>query len=433
MKNGVIIIGGGFAGLGAAALLAKRGRQVLVLEKERRPGGRAGYFERDGFVWQHGQHSHRLEKHGIAAELFETMGAPIDFVDMRDATAYLYWNGHLYPRPDGPLQFLSTSMMPLSARVGLLRFYRRVLKTEPGPWYDKSLLDFYLTVTPARRRNATIERFLSFIGFTIMMPDPALASAGEVIDFIQRAHKAPVKQGEPRGGSRQLIDKLVRVCNENGASIHLGEPVERICVENGRAMGVRTAESHYEAEHVVYAAPLNGLLKIVDPGLFAPEFVSYVTNIEPSRGLSIDFVFDEPPTDIKGGIIGVDVPMWVKFESNFDDSVAPPGKHLHTWAMLFDRHAPLDNETVRATEKRLKDAADNAIPGYLDKVVGERRIVMPVVNANMLKPEQSYPHRPPIHCPDVTNLHFIGDTTRGRGCSGDISFSSAMMLADSLQ
>jgi phytoene dehydrogenase-like protein len=53
-----------------------------------------------------------------------------------------------------------------------------------------------------------------------------------------------------------------------------------------------------------------------------------------------------------------------------------------------------------------------------------------VVNANILVPKQSYPHRPPIACPDVKRLYFIGDTVQSEGCSGDIAFSSALRLAE---
>ena len=56
--------------------------------------------------------------------------------------------------------------------------------------------------------------------------------------------------------------------------------------------------------------------------------------------------------------------------------------------------------------------------------------VTPVLNGNVLTPAQSKPHRPDIECPAVRGLYLIGDTVRGDGCSGDISFSSAMKAAD---
>ena len=44
MSLEVIVIGGGFAGLSAATLLAERGARVLVLEARATLGGRASAF-----------------------------------------------------------------------------------------------------------------------------------------------------------------------------------------------------------------------------------------------------------------------------------------------------------------------------------------------------------------------------------------------------
>jgi phytoene desaturase len=45
----IIVIGAGFSGLAAAALMAKEDYNVTLLEKNNRPGGRARVWEKDGF------------------------------------------------------------------------------------------------------------------------------------------------------------------------------------------------------------------------------------------------------------------------------------------------------------------------------------------------------------------------------------------------
>ncbi|HOZ48603.1 MAG TPA: NAD(P)/FAD-dependent oxidoreductase [Candidatus Hydrogenedentes bacterium] len=423
-----IIIGGGFAGLSAAALLSQGGMRVLVLEQRSRLGGRARCHEDNGFIWQYGQHSHRLERKGLAAQVFDRLGEPLEFLDTRGNDAYLYFGGRLYPRPEGPLSFFTTQLLSFRSRLNFVRFFSQLMKADPNRWYDRTLLDFYRT----RFHDAAVERFLSFLGFTVMVPDPALVSAGEVIAFLKRAALAPVKQGEPRGGSKQVIDRLLRVAQSHGCEVFCREKVQAIDVKGTRAAGVVTTQGAFEADRVVFAAPLPGLFDIADESLFDADFVSYVKGIEPSRGLSIDFVFDEPVTDIRGGIIGVDVPLWVKFQTNIDHSVAPPGKHVHTWGLLFERGSDITLDTIRRTEAQIETIMEEVIPGALKKAVRRRRLVIPMINGNVLKPSQSRPHRPDIICPDVKDLYFIGDTTRGDGCSGDIAFSSAVKLADRL-
>jgi phytoene dehydrogenase-like protein len=70
-----IIIGAGYAGISAAALLAYAGRKVIVLEAAGTIGGRArSYTDTEGYVWEYGAHSHRLSHKGIANAVFRRLG-----------------------------------------------------------------------------------------------------------------------------------------------------------------------------------------------------------------------------------------------------------------------------------------------------------------------------------------------------------------------
>ena len=414
------IIGGGYGGLSAAALLAKKGKRVVLFEASQAIGGRSSYYIKEGFVMQYGQHSHRLERDGYANEVFKRLGESIQFIQKKGNRAKLFYKGKLYDRPEGPLQFLTTDILSFKARLVFLQFYVKLLKADPNDWYNKTLKEFFRTFFT----NDEVEQFISFLGFTIMNPDISIVSAGEVIDFIQRVKKAQVKQGEPIGGAKQIIDKLSTYIIENSGQIKLNHKVDEIVIKDNKTAGISVGKNFIPAHNIVFGSSLKNLFSLVDEKYFDKDFARHCKSIKNSSGVIIDFISREPLALYSGGILGVDEPLWVKYQSLIDNSIAPEGFHVCTWGMLN----PFGFETYEETEKRIREIAQICMPGFEKKVIDERKLCIPVVNGNVLLPSQSKPYRPGIKSNDIENLFFVGDTTAGDGCSGDIAFSSALKL-----
>jgi len=425
-----IIIGAGFGGLSSAALLSKRGKKVLVIEEKANPGGRASYYEKDGFIWQYGQHSHRLGADGLANRVMERLGDPLDFFEARKGKSKLFYKGKLYERPEGAGGFLTLKALSFRARFRFLKFYLKILKLDSSEWYDKTLQELYRAFN---KSDEEVEEFLNFLGFTIMLPDVTIVSAGEVIDFVKRVASAKIAVADVPGGSKQIIDKLQKNIVDSGGKIKFGERVSEILVKDGRACGVVTDRGSCKSENVVFAAPIKNILNVLSKDHFDDDFTDYITGLKNSGGVVIDYISKEPLTDLEGGILGVDEALWVKFQTLFDSTVAPDGYHVCSWGLLTEWGKADDPAAIEATEKRLRQIAAICMPGFQDKVVKERKMVIPVVNANMLIPSQSRPHRPGVKSIHLENLYYIGDTINGEGCSGDIAFSTALMLDDMIK
>ncbi|MBF0118596.1 MAG: NAD(P)/FAD-dependent oxidoreductase [Desulfobacterales bacterium] len=424
----VIVIGSGYGGMSASALLGKAGFKVLTIESSTIIGGRAySYINDEGYTCEYGAHSHRLREKGIANEVFKKLGDRIDFIS-ESSDSKLIFKSKLYNRPNGPLGFLTTSMFSLWGRINLLIFLLNIKRSDPMNWYDKTLWEFYRTGL----QNEEVENFLPFFGFTVMCPDPRKVSAGEVIKFLQRALAAGVGVGEPKNGSNQIFSKLKKHISKFGGQINLGEKVKEIMVEKGKVKGVITNKGKYESKKVVFAAPLPFLFETIDKKLFKEDFVKYSENIENSSSLTIDFILNKPVTSIRGSILGVDIPIWARFQSNNDTTFTPKGKYLTTWGIMLPWGFDGDLEEVEKAEKAMKDTISELFPKFFSHVLKEKKTLVPVMNGTVLTPKQSWINRPEIKCDTISGLYFVGDTVKGDGCSGDISFSSAMKVYDIL-
>ncbi len=71
-----IVVGGGIAGMTAAAYLARAGQKVLLIEKNREPGGLVSSFSRDGFHFDAGVRA--LEDAGIILPLLKDLGIRLE-------------------------------------------------------------------------------------------------------------------------------------------------------------------------------------------------------------------------------------------------------------------------------------------------------------------------------------------------------------------
>lgn len=133
-----VVVGGGLSGLALALALHRRENPVTVLEATAHPGGAARTVERDGFLLETGPNS-VLDRDGAVATLATSLGLELRPASARAGRRYVVLGGRLRALPATPPQFLSSDVLPLSAKLRLLLepFTRR-----GRPGVDESLGEF---------------------------------------------------------------------------------------------------------------------------------------------------------------------------------------------------------------------------------------------------------------------------------------------------
>ena len=285
-----VVIGGGIAGLATAALLAREGHQVVLLEQRDELGGRAGNWERDGFRFDTGPSWYLMPE--VFDHFFRVLGTTAeeqyDLVQL-DPGYRIYGEGHTDPLDvqasvDENLDLFERVEKGSAIRLAkyldnarevyemakerfLYSTFQRLGPVFGGEVTAQATRLLRLLVEPLdslTRRTVKDTRLRQILGYPAVFLGSAPKLAPSMYSLMSHLD---LDDGVyyPLGGFSGVIERIAELARDQGAELRTGAAVTRIIVADGKATGVKVASTRgkkhtvetLEADFVVSAADLH--------------------------------------------------------------------------------------------------------------------------------------------------------------------------------
>jgi protoporphyrinogen/coproporphyrinogen III oxidase len=276
----IAVIGGGITGLTAAFRLRQKGIPVTLYESASRLGGVIQSVERDGYLAEFGPNT-ILETSPKIVSLVHDLDLDDRrlYSDPQAANRYIVRRRQPVPLPSSPIQFLTTPLFSLGAKLRLLR---EPFLPPARPDIEESLAQFVLRRLGREFLDYAINPFVA----GVYAGDPAALSVrqafpklhaleqkygslikGQLLGARERRQRAEVsKQSAPKFSFRHGLQELINALQARlGDCIQTRAPVVRIQSNaTGWRVTTRLNEAHGDFQHaaVLLAIPAHQLHQI---------------------------------------------------------------------------------------------------------------------------------------------------------------------------
>jgi len=474
----VVVVGSGIGGLTCAALLARAGRSVLVVERHDRVGGYSHAFRRGRYLFDSAVHivgscePVAYEGGGLVHQLLSALGVRdrVEFeridpcyeavypgVSLRvpcDLEGFVDAHAEEFPGEEKRLREFVQECLAIrqetrraadsecSFEVGRIqRHFPTLLRYRRATLAD--VLDAHIDSPRLRALLGTLWPYLglppsrvSFVYFATML-----------ISYVaDGAYYC-------RGTFQHFADALASAVSEHGGEVLLRSSVRRIALERGRAGGVVLENGQrIAADRVVSNADaLQTVNELVGREAFPPRYLAALDRLRPSLSAFVAYLATDLPLDRRStshetfyypsfdhdaafATSERGAPSWlsVTVPTLADPSLAPDGEHLMLLTALVGHDAASWRERKGAMADSLVRLADRHVGGlasHLRLVEGASPRTIERYTRNSggalygweLSPRNVGPGRPGTQTP-VAGLHLVGHWTQpGGGIYGVVS------------
>jgi phytoene dehydrogenase-like protein len=412
----VVVVGGGLAGLTAAALLAKAGRRVTLLERSHALGGRAATTIEHGFHLNFGPHAWYVG--GPGTRILESLGVQLRGNRPRPAANFAIADGRVHAMPIGFVSLLTTDLLGMHGKVEAARVLASLSRMDPAA-HDGITVTAWLdsTISDPRARQV-VGMLLRIASYT---DAPQILSAGAALAALQTVVRKGVRY--LHGGWGTIVDQVSARARAHGAELITSAPVAAVLHDGLHAQGVRLDDgTEVRAGHVVLAVEPSvvGRLTAGLPGAGLWELAS-------SRAACLDVALDAYPNPTVIATFGVDRPLYFAVHSASAELAPAGGALIHAAKYLN----PNVETNPREDERELEELMDLLQPGWRAHATVRRYLPrMTVTHAIPTAAGGGFRSRPAVDALGIGGLFLAGDWVVAEGTLANAAVASAARVAE---
>ncbi|MBD3230537.1 MAG: NAD(P)-binding protein [Candidatus Lokiarchaeota archaeon] len=390
-----IIIGSGLGGLGAAGVLVKAGKRVLIFEKNAIPGGRCSSYKKKGFTIDYGTHIITRSEFGPIGDIIQLLDVEdqLKFFHLTRMPSYLLHKEESY----GPFGIDIDQKNTLSIPIQDKNITKLGLKKEDfqNIFANMSKLVQNISITKTEELNEVpfqeyieslqlgqgVKQILYFLYMAGLCVMPHEGSAGEFLRTLLYVMGSSIKSvwvehdglsfGYPIGSCIAIPKAIAHGIENYNGKILYNKMVEEIIIEDNLAVGVKTKNGEiFKANRIISdIGPKETILQLCGKEFFEMKYINQIHSIKPSiRSLVLKIALNKKITRepfqfllttemekafesaLNNEIPDIPIGIFIPATSVMDPSLAPKGKQLLLPGTVY---APYKDTGMN--EKKLKE------------------------------------------------------------------------------
>ncbi|MEM6531866.1 MAG: NAD(P)/FAD-dependent oxidoreductase [Myxococcota bacterium] len=303
-----IVIGSGMGGMTAAALLAKLGKRVLVLEQHYVPGGFTHTFKRPGYSWDVGVHAvGEVTRHSMTGRLLHLLtDGRLEWASLGDHYEEFYFpDDFRIDFPNHPAQFrrnlvnafpdeeeaideylakvrevsngMKNHLLGRLLPKALGGIADRLVGSDTQRWLQTCTADVVNALTDNPRLRAVFAAQWAYYGSVPSQSSFAIQAL--VVKHFSHGGYYPV------GGSGRIAQELLTTVADAGGWTAIRADVDEIRISRGKAHGVQLKDGRtVEAKRVLSAAGVQStVMRLLPEAYREQEWVHSVETLRPSK------------------------------------------------------------------------------------------------------------------------------------------------------